>query len=374
MPSNHESAPSSPSDDVRKNMHSDNNDFERNRNYRGIEDRIVDGGPVSADGTPIPLSNPAYHLDTRDEYIAEQSPNVYVELANLQNRHDDDEKAATLERMEEIGGSFLSIVKRRQLSKLAERLTVIDPNGDMAESHKRFKDANLDTLMENAQSEDVKWEADKVLEVTNPKVEALANVFHEVWLRTRNKRTESGAIYANGERESREKKTKDAVWAADKGEETFDLANTGFVNLPGDWKAENTAASEVIVGLIEEMGGAEKIDLDDPETYAAAGTIIHDRWLERNTYAKGGELDVPFTELPADEQSKDLEQLNIALELFMPESADVQPRPFETRALQTVNNWALEKHLPIRTVKGDLVYPETAYYDDQYVALKSGRR
>ncbi|MES2631106.1 MAG: hypothetical protein V4611_04050 [Patescibacteria group bacterium] len=210
--------------------------------------------------------------------------------------------------------------------------------------------------------------------------QALANVFHEVWLRTRNKRSNNGAIFANGEREAREKKTNDEDWikASGKAEAMVDIANTGFVKLPEDWKAENSAAANVIVELIKDFGGADHIDLSDPEVYAKCGAKIHDRWLERNTYAKGGELDVPFEELSADEQAKDLEQLQIALELFKPEKEGVPSRPFETRALQTVNNWALERWLPIRTKNGDLVGADDPvswmYYQDQRDALMASHR
>ncbi len=374
MPQSPESAPRYPSQEVREDMHADNNDWERNHDFRGHTETLPEGGPTLADGTPITLSNPAYRLDTVDEHIAEQAPNVYVELANLQNRHDEDEKAAIEKRIEEIGKPGLSISKRRELSKLAERMTVIDPNGDMAESHKKFKDANIDALIENAHAEATKREAARAFEDDDPKFQALANVFHEVWLRTRNKRTESGAIFANGEREAREKKTIDEAWADTQGRAVVDIANTGFVELPEDWKAENAAAAEVIVELIDSFGDAEKIDLNDPEIYAKCGTVIHNRWLDRNTYAHGGELDVDFSELPADEQEKDLEQLRIALELFKPDKDSVLPRPFETRALQTVNNWALERGLPIRSKNGDLIDPTSAYYEDQRAMLLSGHR
>jgi hypothetical protein len=45
------------------------------------------------------------------------------------------------------------------------------------------------------------------------------------------------------------------------------------------------------------------------------GEKIHKAWLARNEWAKGGDLDVPFKDLPADEQAKDINQLKIALSL-----------------------------------------------------------
>ena len=134
-------------------MHSDNNDWERNYDYRGNEKTLQEGRPASANGIPHPFSNPAYNMGSHDEFVAEGAPNAYVELANLQNRHDDDEKAATLDRIEEIGKPGLNPLKHRELGKLADRMSVIDPNDDMAESHKRFKDANIDALIVNARAQ-----------------------------------------------------------------------------------------------------------------------------------------------------------------------------------------------------------------------------
>ena len=201
----------------------------------------------------------------------------------------------------------------------------------------------------------------------------LANAFHEVWLRTRNQRSENGAIWANGERTPRPKPTADQEWSERKGDTMVDIANTGFVRLPEDWKAENDAAAEVIIDLVDSLGGAEKIDLDDAEVYEKCGQAIHSAWLKRNTYAKDGPLDIDFGKLPPDEQAKDLEQLSLALELLKPDSLP-QHRDFRTRVLHTVNNWALEKHLPMRDVHGDLISPGSSYYDDQYAALLGGRR
>ena len=201
----------------------------------------------------------------------------------------------------------------------------------------------------------------------------LANAFHEIWLRTRNQRSENGAISANGERTPRPKPTADRKWSGINGNTMVDIANTGFVRLPEDWNAENAAAAEVIIDLVDSLGGAEKIDLEDTEVYEKCGQAIHSAWLERNTYAKDGPLDIDFDKLPPDEQAKDLEQLTLALELLKPDSL-TQSRDFGTRVLQTVNNWALEKHLPMRDVRGDLISPESLYYDDQYEALRSGRR
>ena len=59
----------------------------------------------------------------------------------------------------------------------------------------------------------------------------------------------------------------------------------------------------------------EAPDLSDEEHLNMAGEKIHTAWLARNEWAKGGDLDVPFKDLPADEQAKDINQLKIALSL-----------------------------------------------------------
>ena len=206
-------------------------------------------------------------------------------------------------------------------------------------------------------------------------IDDLANAFHEVWLRTRNV-NEDGHIMADGTRIAREKNTKDADWSArNEGATVVDIANNGYVDLPDDWKAENEGAAQTIIDLIEQMGGIANIDLDNPDDYQRCGHDIHAAWLERNSWAKDGELGVDFAELSPEEQAKDLEQLKLALELFKPdETLAAGKRAFGTRVLHTVNNWALERNLPMRGVNGKLIMPESGYYADQRDLLRSGYR
>lgn len=49
-----------------------------------------------------------------------------------------------------------------------------------------------------------------------------------------------------------------------------------------------------------------------PISREQVGDEIHNEWLKRNTWAKGGELDVPFAKLPQNEQRKDIIQYRIA--------------------------------------------------------------
>lgn len=147
---------------------------------------------------------------------------------------------------------------------------------------------------------------DKQLEIESEAVKALASELHENWRKTR--------LKEDGSFEPRVKATKDEAWIVEHGTDQVDIANTKYEGLPSDWKAENKAASEVIVGIMIERNG--QINLDDPAQRSEIGTVIHDAWLNRNDWARGGELDVPFDQLPPEEQAKDIDQLIIAQQIF----------------------------------------------------------
>jgi len=143
------------------------------------------------------------------------------------------------------------------------------------------------------------------INVEQEKVNNLASALHEDWRKTR--------LQEDGTFEGRVKPTKDEAWIAGHGTDQVDIANTEYVDLPEDWQAENKAAAEVIVGILSES--TEVPDLSDEEHINMVGEKIHTAWLARNEWAKGGDLDVPFKDLPADEQAKDINQLKIALSL-----------------------------------------------------------
>lgn len=137
----------------------------------------------------------------------------------------------------------------------------------------------------------------------------LASAFHEDWRKTR----------LRGAFEPRWKKIKDNsfverldennlpanVRKTDNGFE-IDIANSSYGQLSRDWCEENFEAATVVMRILI---SDKKYTLDE------VGSIIHDAWLERNEWAKGGELDVPFEKLPKEEQDKDLRQYEIALKL-----------------------------------------------------------
>jgi len=144
------------------------------------------------------------------------------------------------------------------------------------------------------------------LKAVEKAVNTLAGALHEDWRKTR--------LQEDGSYEPRVKQTKDEAWIASHGSDQVDIANTTYDDLPSDWQAENRAASEVVVGILMEKNG--QVNLEDPTQCSEVGATIHNAWLARNEWAKGGELDVPFDQLPPGEQAKDIDQVVIAQEVF----------------------------------------------------------
>jgi hypothetical protein len=132
----------------------------------------------------------------------------------------------------------------------------------------------------------------------------VASRLHEDWRKTR--------LNEDGSYEPRVKSTSDQEWIASHGgADEVDIANTTFEALPTDWKAENAKAGEVVATelVLLQRNGVEV----NPETVEMVASKVHDKWLERNNWAKGGELDVPYAELPEDEKAKDRDQVMIGL-------------------------------------------------------------
>lgn len=144
---------------------------------------------------------------------------------------------------------------------------------------------------------------EKVLEEAS---NALGSEFHEEWRKTR--------LDDEGNFEPRVKETKDAAWIEANGTDQVDIANSTFDQLPEDWKAENKAAADVVVGVMVARNG--EVNLADEATRNEVGGIVHDAWLSRNEWAAGGDLDKPFDQLPLDEQAKDISQVEVAQRVF----------------------------------------------------------
>ncbi len=147
----------------------------------------------------------------------------------------------------------------------------------------------------------------EALDVMGGVAAPLASALHEDWRKTRYNE-------ADGSYNPRVKPTKDEAWIEANGSDQVDIANTTYEGLPSDWQAENQAAAEVVVGILGEAGG--RVDLADETVREQVGERIHSAWLDRNDWAKDGDLGKPFAELPADEQAKDINQMEIALQVF----------------------------------------------------------
>lgn len=144
--------------------------------------------------------------------------------------------------------------------------------------------------------------------------EKIASALHEDWRKTR--------LQKDGTYEPRWKKVKDLkfvkaldfsvlphnVRITENNDVEIDIANSTYFELSEDWKEENKAAAEVVAEIVE---SGKVLSREE------AGEIIHEEWLKRNNWAKDDPiLGKPFSELPADEQEKDIKQLKIAKEVF----------------------------------------------------------
>jgi hypothetical protein len=110
-------------------------------------------------------------------------------------------------------------------------------------------------------------------------IEKVGSAFHEQW------REEWHASDAKKEvpELTREKATSDQAWIEAHGIDTVDIANTNYEDLPEDWKGENKAAAEFVVGLRQELDEAGvNGSLDDPAVREYVGDEIHKAWLSRN--------------------------------------------------------------------------------------------
>jgi hypothetical protein len=136
--------------------------------------------------------------------------------------------------------------------------------------------------------------------------EILASKLHDVWRKPRKK--------ADGTYNIKIKITKDPEWIKlHNNINEIDIANTNYEDLPSDWKKENLASAIIATNIIyDAIKNKTKIDEVFIEN---ASSIIHDEWLKRNTWSKGGELDVPYSKLPEIEKAKDREIIKLALEL-----------------------------------------------------------
>ncbi len=103
------------------------------------------------------------------------------------------------------------------------------------------------------------------------------------------------------------------------GHYEIDIANSPYEQLSPDWQYENQEAGKVLAGLVIHSQ-YDNVNLSRKQI----GDEIHNEWLKRNAWAKGGELDVPFDQLPAEVQRKDIAQYGFAGNYY---EANVKKQP-----------------------------------------------
>jgi hypothetical protein len=142
-------------------------------------------------------------------------------------------------------------------------------------------------------------------------VTEMASLAHDDWRAPRKQE--------DGSYEPRIKGTDDQAWIdAHDGQTECDIANTSYVDLPSNWQAENKASAEVAIdAVIAADQAGEPLNAAFIER---ASSDIHDSWLARNDWAKGGDLDKPFADLPEEEKEKDRIFIKRAIEIVMKNS------------------------------------------------------
>ena len=136
----------------------------------------------------------------------------------------------------------------------------------------------------------------------------LGSDLHEAWRSSR--RLENGTF------KPRVKKSKDEEWNAIHGTDDVDIANCSFEDLPSNWQYENLEAAKVVIGLVFEktMSGI-KFNKEDIEEMSK---IIHEKWLERNSWVfdpnyGNPNLAVPYASLSEELKKKDRIQIEPAV-------------------------------------------------------------
>lgn len=138
----------------------------------------------------------------------------------------------------------------------------------------------------------------------------VAAEFHEDW--------RENFLRDQGSRAKRVKTTTDASWIAKRGTDKVDIAHTKFDDLPEDWQKENMEAAKVATNFVANHLDSLGTPQERARVLSAGAAHVHDKWLERNRWAKGGELDVPFDQLPVREELKDMAHIDAVLRQLEP--------------------------------------------------------
>lgn len=152
----------------------------------------------------------------------------------------------------------------------------------------------------------------------------LGSKLHDEW-RNENFRNQDGTYRPRIKRlVQRDEKqvwvNKDQVTAEDTVLLEQDIANTPYEELHPHWQSENKQAGDFVVGLLVENGGP--IHLSDPETSTYYGNAVHEAFRTRAKSTGGWidpNLDMPFSDISPQEQAKDLQQIELANQVFFAE-------------------------------------------------------
>lgn len=101
---------------------------------------------------------------------------------------------------------------------------------------------------------------------------------------------------------------------------TIDLATATFDEMSEHWQNTNIESAKGMIALLPSFAEGDNdgatvlktiLAVPDFNTQAKYAAILHEAWLKlpANSWALGGDLDRPFSELTPEEQAKDIQQL-----------------------------------------------------------------
>lgn len=167
-------------------------------------------------------------------------------------------------------------------------------------------------------------------QIHDPRVESLAIPLARDYAEKNYAKREDGTFEpawrgVNGEKIYKNKSPEDlmseGMSEADARAAVIDIANQPYNEYSEYWKEQNRGGAEFLVNLMDEKGADVLISLDltDEKTRNEYGNLIHENWIRRNEWVNDPNygdpsLAVPFEELSAKEQQKDIDQLGVLQE------------------------------------------------------------
>lgn len=135
-------------------------------------------------------------------------------------------------------------------------------------------------------------------------IDSVATAGHDQWLK--------GYRAENGDK-PRIKTTKDQAWIVKNGTDQVNIA-VDYSLLPSDWQKENRLNAEVATDLVLDAASA-LAPLSD-RFIETASSVVHDKWLERNSGWATEVQKLPYPELPEEEKEKDRFFVRAALDAY----------------------------------------------------------